>query len=588
MSMGEDRVQYCSVWESVLQLKKLVASNIVIIVAALAVIGLLVFSTISTTLKNQLVYSNQLVLENGAALLEDFIKRSKDAVLNIAIDPHVQSRLAEFHNGRTSIENIEKYVESNWTHRNSISGGGGVLDIYPYAVSEIYDYSESDGRYIEIDAEPWMADVIVNDGAFVVKTCMIDTTPYIRIAMLARSVPNWPNELAIVALNIKTDALLPLFYRIRLEDSNAPYLVDEYGEIILPYENTHGLRNNDLLSSDKTWWIREEYVFINTNVPSLNWKLLGVIEENELLERSRDIRKTFLIVGTTVVVFLLVVSMFFSVWITRPISNLARAMSKVESGKIREIEIEPYLGNETRLLYRQFNYMIRRINSLIDEVYVAQINEKEAELLALQQQINPHFLYNTLDSIAWMSMAYKAEDIRYMVMSLASMMRYSLNKGDNYISIRDELEQVRNYVGIQEIRYDNKFTTSIQCNNEALDYRIIKLIIQPLVENAIVHGFKDGGECGHISIVVDLIEDHVVLQVMNDGGTIDLDKIRRILAANDGDKLQSYGLRNVNDRLVKSFGKASAIVFSVKNDRTIATISIATKLLTKGTCDEPA
>jgi two-component system sensor histidine kinase YesM len=230
--------------------------------------------------------------------------------------------------------------------------------------------------------------------------------------------------------------------------------------------------------------------------------------------------------------------------------------------------------------------MIRRINSLIEEVYLAQIKEKEAELLALQQQINPHFLYNTLDSIAWMSMAYKAEDIRYMVMSLASMMRYSLNEGNNYISVRDELEQVRNYVGIQEIRYDNKFTTAIKCDTEALDYKIIKLIIQPLVENAIVHGFKDTGKFGNIEINVQIVGQDLKIEVINDGDEIDLDKVKKLLEPETDEKPKHYGLRNVNDRLIKSFGKKSAIKFSVEHGKTVARIKISLNQLFKNDAED--
>ena len=316
--------------------------------------------------------------------------------------------------------------------------------------------------------------------------------------------------------------MLSLFYNMRLENTNVPYLVDGNGEIILPFENTYKISEPDLLNMEKQWWHRGDHIIINIPMTKLDWKLMGVLPENELMAKSNDVRRTFIIVGGIVVIFLLIISYSFSTWITKPISNLAKEMSSIERNEFKEIEIKKSYGKETKQLYKQFNYMGRRINSLIDEVYMAQIKEKEAELLALQQQINPHFLYNTLDSIAWMSMAYKAEDIRYMVMSLASMMRYSLNEGNNFITVRDELEQVRNYLGIQEIRYDNKFTTKITAEKETLDYKIIKLIIQPLVENAIVHGFKDTGVFGNIEISVQISGENLEIKVTNDGDEIDM------------------------------------------------------------------
>ena len=562
-----------------MQLKRLVVTNILIIVTALAVIGILVFNTINTTLKNQFIHSNQLVLENGADLIEEFVKRNKDAVLNIAIDPFVQQQLDAFNKGNTNIADINDYVLNHWNHRYNINLVAGFLEIFPLLNSDLFAFDTRAGEYRITETEPWMKEVIEKDGAFSIESCEVDDTPYIRISMLTRSIREWPGSSSIIALYIKSEVLLSMFYKIRLENSNHPYLVNGKGKILLPYENVFNVSEPDLLNMNPGWWRHGDQIIINTPMTRLDWKLMGILQENDLMEKSRNIKQTFVIVGGLVVMFLIFVSVFFSIWITRPISNLAKVMSKVEQNEFREIDIDPAFGNETKQLYNQFNYMIRRINSLIDEVYLAQIREKEAELLALQQQINPHFLYNTLDSIAWMSLAYKAED---MVMSLASMMRYSLNEGNNYISIRDELEQVRNYVGIQEIRYDNQFTSTIKCDAKAMDYMIIKLIIQPLVENAIVHGFKETGNFGHVGVYVELLDNYLEIRVENDGVEIDLKKVNSYLSETHFEKQSHYGLRNVNDRLTKSFGRQSAITFSIKDGKTVATIRVDIDLLNKG------
>jgi len=568
-----------------MQLKRLVIVNILIIVAALIVIGLLVFTTISTTLNDQFIYSNQLVLENGASLIEEFIKDNKDTVLDVAVDPELQNALDEFQNGDNLFTNLNDYAQQ-WPYSNQIKSVAGFIEIYPYKNNEIYSYDDERGQYIVTSKEDWMIDVINNNGAFIVQTCEIDEVPYIKIAMLVSSVEYWPQNTGIMALYFKSEVMLSLFYNMRLENTSVPYLVDSNGEIILPFENTYKISEEDLLNMEKGWWHRGSQIIINTPMTKLDWKLMGVLPENELMAKSNDVRRTFIFVGGIVVAFLLIISYSFSTWITKPISNLAKEMSRIERNEFKEIEIKKSYGRETKQLYKQFNYMVRRINSLIDEVYMAQIKEKEAELLALQQQINPHFLYNTLDSIAWMSMAYKAEDIRYMVMSLASMMRYSLNEGNNFITVRDELEQVRNYLGIQEIRYDNKFTTTITVDKEALDYKIIKLIIQPLVENAIVHGFKDTGIFGNIEISVHIVGEDLIIKVINDGVEIDMEKVKKLLAPDIEEKPKHYGLRNVNDRLIKRFGRNSAISFSVENKKTIAAIVINTNLLEKGDSSE--
>lgn len=563
------------------QLKRLVIVNILIIVSALIVIGVLVFTTISTTLNDQFIYSNQLVLENGVDLVEEFIKDNKDTVLDVAVDPEIQQVLDDFQNNSNGIHNLNDYIKNQWPYNHQIKSVAGFMDIYPYKNYQIYAFDIHGNNYKAVSKERWMLDVLNKDGAFIVETCDVDGVPYVKIAMMVSSVENWPKKTGVIALYIKSEVMLSLFYNMRLENNNVPYLVNKYGEIILPYENTYRVPKTDLLNMEKGWWRRGDQIVINTPMTKLDWKLIGVLPQNELMAKSNDVRRTFMLVGGSVVVFLLLISYNFSTWITKPISKLAKEMSRVEHNEFKEIGIKNSYGKETKQLYKQFNYMTRRINSLIDEVYLAQIKEKEAELLALQQQINPHFLYNTLDSIAWMSMAYKAEDIRYMVMSLASMMRYSLNEGNNFISVRDELEQVRNYLGIQEIRYDNKFSITISTDKEAVDYKIIKLIIQPLVENAIVHGFKDTGFFGNIEVAVNVISNNLVIKVINDGTEIDLTKVRKLLDPEIKEKPKHYGLRNVNDRLIKRYGKNSAIKFSVENKRTVATIVINTNLLEK-------
>ncbi len=559
-----------------MQLKKLILTNILIIVIALLILWLLVFTTINSTLKDQFIFSNQLVLRNGMDLIENFIKEGKDLVLDIAVDPDIQDGLDRFQAEQNAGERIEKILEQNTGYLGKMRDFAGFVEFFPYKDSSLFEFDEERDAYVLIEAADWMNEVIAADGSFIIEKTDFGGNSYIRVAMLVRSINHWPRKSAVMVFYIRLETLLSLFYQIRLENSNQPYLVNESGEIILPYENVYRISENDLLSRQEGWFIRNDRIIINEAFRMTDWKLMGIFPENKLMEKSRDIRRTFFIVGGLVVSLLILVSVLFSVWITKPITELAEAMSKVEKDDFKEIDLEfsRSYGRETRQLYSQYNYMIRRINSLIEEMYLAQIREKEAELLALQQQINPHFLYNTLDSIAWMSLAYKAEDIRHMVLSLASMMRYSLNEGNNLILVRDELEQVRNYVGIQEIRYDNKFSTMIKCDPQALDYKIIKLIIQPLVENAIVHGFKDTGRFGKIDINVVVQEKNLVIEVINDGVEIDLKKIRDIFNPDSEYRPRHYGLKNVNDRLVKRFGKQSAIVFSIDQERTIARIVI--------------
>lgn len=562
--------------------KRLVTTYILIIVVALSVIGALVFSIVNTTIKEQFIYSNQLILNNGVDLITEYIDDNKDIALDIVIDPSVQRYLDNFIDRSDLNFDISYYANNDRVFRNKLKKYDAFVKIYGFDDEHVYEFKELENKYKPIRTTNWMDKTIELNGPFLLEGCEIDSKEYIRLSMVVSSVKNWPTHTGIIALYFKTEVMLSLFYNIRLENATVPYLVDDKGTIILPYENTYDIIEEDLMSQKADWWRRGNDVIINTPMKKFNWKLMGVLSENELLKRSRDIVVTFFIVGSVTVLALIMVCLYFSVWITRPISKLSKEMLYVEKKDFKPLAIKKTYAVETKQLYRQFNYMAQRINNLIDEVYKVKIKEKEAELLALQGQINPHFLYNTLDSIAWMSLEYNAEDIRHMVTSLASMMRYSLNEGNNLITVQDELEQIRNYVAIQEIRYDGKFKTEIKADKELLHFKIIKLIIQPLVENAIVHGFKATDHFGKIEVSVRKEEQNLVIRVINEGDEIDLDKVKELLAPNKKTKSRHYGLRNVNDRLIKKYGSDSAVTFEKVNNTTVAQINIPIRLLDKG------
>ena len=206
------------------------------------------------------------------------------------------------------------------------------------------------------------------------------------------------------------------------------------------------------------------------------------------------------------------------------------------------------------------------------------MREKEAELRTLQAQINPHFLYNTLDSINWMAVKYGADDIEEMVTDLSQMLRYSLNNGVNQLKVSEELTQIRCYLNIQQKRFSNSFSTSYEIDPEVLDYQVIKLLLQPLVENALQHGFDESGQTGKLMLRVKKKENNIEFSVLNNGNKMDLEKVKQALQLPEDAKPTSYGLRNVNDRLVKYYGAKSGLQFSIEGDYSCARFTIPAQL----------
>ena len=220
-----------------------------------------------------------------------------------------------------------------------------------------------------------------------------------------------------------------------------------------------------------------------------------------------------------------------------------------------------------------------RTRALLEqEIKNAQLNLKDAELQALQAQINPHFLYNTLDSIQWLAALHGVEDIRQAVYALGQLLRHSLDRRSEVVTIRREIEQVRNYLSIQKLRYQEKLSIRINVEEEVMDFLVPKLVLQPLVENAILHGVEPSLTGGTVWIDGWLkSEDEAVLEVIDDGVGIPAELQERITGAlaDSGSKESFLGLLNVHQRLIHFIGKSYGLQLMANRDgRTCARMSI--------------
>ena len=223
-----------------------------------------------------------------------------------------------------------------------------------------------------------------------------------------------------------------------------------------------------------------------------------------------------------------------------------------------------------------YNKMLDEITRLIDTIYQEQSEKRKAEFIALQTQIKPHFLYNTLDNLKWMAKDYGAEDIAAAITSLSTYFRIFLSNGQEKISLRDELKHTRCYLDIQKMRYREKLSFSIEMEEAISDFITVKIIVQPLVENAIYHGIKPSRVNGHITIKAWQEEDSVYITVADNGVGMDrecLEALQKRLA--DMDSEEHFGMVNTLRRLKSAYGdKAEMKVESSLSTGTTVTIRI--------------
>jgi two-component system sensor histidine kinase YesM len=217
--------------------------------------------------------------------------------------------------------------------------------------------------------------------------------------------------------------------------------------------------------------------------------------------------------------------------------------------------------------------MVQEIENLINQVYIEQREKREAELKILQAQIKPHFLYNTLDTIQWMAQDRDADDIVEIVGALTTLFRISLNKGNEIIKLEEEIQHIESYLLIQMARYEDKLTYEINVPKELLQYNVLKIILQPLIENAIYHGIKTKLGAGHIHVGASNEDNKLVLYVEDDGMGIPSKRLAEInhylqMDQHEGQE-RGYGLFNVNERIKLTYGSSYGLkVDSVQGEGT--------------------
>lgn len=293
------------------------------------------------------------------------------------------------------------------------------------------------------------------------------------------------------------------------------------------------------------------------------WKTVGIISYDKVFVQAERLKTAIicamLLFGALAVMFALVGADNIS----NPIKKVRTTMKQVEKGDF-DVWLEITGEDEIGELAQSFNHMIERIKMLMEQERESQEKLRYAELKALQSQINPHFLYNTLDSINWMARMGKTDKVEEMIDALTMFFRINLSKGRHFISIKEELTHVEKYITIQKIRYERILNSKIEVPEELYQYDIIKMTLQPLVENALYHGLKEKEEGGLITITAKEKGDDIVFCVEDTGLGMSGEKLKKLQSMMDEGidyDPAAYGIINVQKRISMYFGAEYGLRF---------------------------
>lgn len=287
----------------------------------------------------------------------------------------------------------------------------------------------------------------------------------------------------------------------------------------------------------------------------LNWNIVGMVPLYEITQESRKISMTIIIIGIMCMLSAVLLSSKLSSTITKPLNKFIKDIKNLELHNL-DVPIQISSGKDIELLVKNFNNMKQRISELMSKLMTQQEKQKKYELRLLQAQIRPHFLYNTLQLIYSMIEMDKKEQAQKATKSLGDFYRIALSGGNEIISIDQEIKYVESYMLIQKIKYDDTFSFNIDIPKELKDYKILKLTLQPIVENCIKHGLinKYKSKEGYINIQVRKQNDILVIEVKDNGIGMKPEKIHHLFDRDSSNNNEYFGLKNIDDRIKLFYG----------------------------------
>ncbi|WP_186576031.1 cache domain-containing sensor histidine kinase [Aquibacillus kalidii] len=560
---------------------KLISHFLIISIIPIICLGLLINWTVERVVEQQVNDNTLQLISKVNETFEFYINNMQSITYYIASNEKVQNFFSTEVQNRT-IHNqydIQRYLRNFTTLSPEVAGVLVVNSDGKYVSNELYVPPSKDLR-----EESWYQEAVNNKGIFKIigqpKNRSISSLVNYKndeVVSVVRAVidPFTQKVQGVILIDLKLRVIAETLVDIRLGKTGYLMLVDDQQRTIyqpdeplvekIPEEWIKGKTSGSFSKKVNS----QKLQFIYQKSPFSDWTTIGVFPTEETIYEIREIRFYLVIFVVILMFFGLPVSYFLSNSISKPISQLMLFMRKAEEGKL-DVRYKEKRHDEIGMLGRSFNKMLSQINELLRLTERHERQKREAEFRSLQANINPHFLYNTLDTIQWMARKKKANDVAEVVESLAKLFRIGLSKGRDAITLNMEIEHIESYLLIQKTRYRDKLNYQIDIDEGARSLYVLKFILQPIVENAIYHGIKQRRGAGHITVMAREKETKLSIMICDDGvGMTDeqLQEMRKALSeavertenpSENRDK-KGYGMLNVQARILLAFGKSYGI-----------------------------
>lgn len=390
--------------------------------------------------------------------------------------------------------------------------------------------------------------------------------------------------IAVASITINEEIISNSYKKVNPYEGGQVFLVDSTGEVLSStdkkligkqYMSLEYVKN--ALQGEEGFFFtsinKQKNAILFYTFKETGWVLIETIPERSLVPLGTTINIVIVIAIIVCLIFGVLFSLVQTNFIIKPLNKLLNEMNKIRKGNfnvVLEIESKDEIGQ----LSSNFMQMSQRLNQTINEVYISKIKQRESELIALESQINPHFLYNTLDSIHWLAIKNKDYDVSEQIEALSEIFKHVLSKGKEIVTIRNEIEFLNNYMFIQKSKYGDRINLFINIEEELKNYKALKLILQPLVENSILHGLEQKLEGGNIWITIEKNDNFIRYIVSDDGMGVNEERINEMF----NNKEQShnvFALKNIDERIKLKFGQEYGLSFhSKENEGTVVEVTM--------------
>lgn len=538
-------------------------------------LGILVSYTVTRIIEEQINDHMLQLIGKVNTSLEHVVSNMQNLTYFISFDPLVGKFLAEKDNALSS---EEEYTAIRFLQ--------GFTTLYPEVAGILV--ADSRGRYISRDMyarnleplteEHWYRQAVESRGIFTIVghpvnrnvTTHTNYSPE-EVVSVARAIlePDTQQVRGVVLVDLKLRVIAETAKDVRLGKTGFLMVIDQKGENIyapdnpiidrIPLEWLGGETSGTF--SREVNGRKLQFIFLTSSFT--NWTTVGVFSTNESAAEARQIQFSVVSFVFLICMMGITASLYVSHSISRPIQQLQSFMQKAESGDLT-VRLTSRRKDEIGMLGESFNKMIVQLRKLLELTELQEKQKREAELKSLQAHIKPHFLYNTLDTIHWLAIRKGADDVAEVVESLSRLFRIGLSKGNERIPLMDEIEHIRSYLQIQKTRYRDKLNYEIRISPDTQHLEVLKILLQPVVENAIYHGLKQRRGPGLIRIDAYREDGVLVLSVEDDGAGMKPEQLAEMQAKLESDVrahgqtgtgVSGYGIMNVQARLKLTFGE---------------------------------